>query len=169
MSTANADHALRPAWRVLTAPLRRQHYRALRHLPTVFPSVAKVLLAYVTGSGTYPAQLAIRTPLGVIRPWVYSPHDVVTAVEAFARVDYKVPTTARTVLDIGSNIGLTALYFLTHSPECRVHLYEPLPDNVERLQQNIRDFADRVVFTQAAVSNVAGQVPFVSEPTGRYG
>ncbi len=45
---------------------------------------------------------------------------------------------ARVVVDIGSNIGISALYFLTRNPACRCWLYEPVPRNVERLRANLR-------------------------------
>ena len=38
----------------------------------------------------------------------------------------------RAVIDLGSNIGISALYFLTRNADCRVWLYEPVPRNVER-------------------------------------
>ena len=72
-------------------------------------------------------------------------------------------------MDIGSNIGISALYFLTRNPTSRVYLFEPDPRNVERMRDNLRGYADRVEITQAAVGTEAGQALFEFEPTGRYG
>ena len=66
-----------------------------------------------------------------------------TVNEVFCRRDYPVPPGARSVVDIGSNIGLSALFFLTRDESCRCWLYEPVPANVERLRANLRAFADR--------------------------
>lgn len=43
----------------------------------------------------------------------------------------------RTVLDIGANVGVTALYFSQLFPAARIHAFEPAPDNFAVLQKNI--------------------------------
>ena len=73
------------------------------------------------------------------------------------------------VVDVGSNIGISALYFLTRNPVCRCHLYEPDPRNLARLKANLVQFSGRWRLHEAAVGPKAGLVEFGREPTGRYG
>jgi FkbM family methyltransferase len=51
------------------------------------------------------------------------------------RVDYK---RIRTVLDVGANIGLSALYFATIFPNAAVHAFEPAIDNLTLLRKNTK-------------------------------
>lgn len=42
-----------------------------------------------------------------------------------------------TVIDIGANIGVFSAYAATRAPDVTVHSYEPFPENVKWLRQNI--------------------------------
>jgi len=72
------------------------------------------------------------------------------------------------VVDLGSNIGLSALWFLTRAPGVHCYLYEPVPRNVERLHANLRGMAGRYQLEEVAVADRAGSVSFGVEPSGRY-
>jgi FkbM family methyltransferase len=43
----------------------------------------------------------------------------------------------RTVLDIGANVGVTALYFSLIFPNAQIYAFEPAPDNFAVLERNI--------------------------------
>jgi FkbM family methyltransferase len=94
---------------------------------------------------------------------------MLTVNEVFCREDYRAGADARVVVDVGSNIGISALYFLTRNPAARCFLYEPVPENVERLRLNLSGFDNRYEVEQVAVADVEGELPFAVEPTGRYG
>lgn len=47
------------------------------------------------------------------------------------------PSDIATVLDIGANVGVTALYFSQMFPNARIYAFEPAPDNFAVLQKNI--------------------------------
>jgi FkbM family methyltransferase len=145
------------------------NYRAMWNVRTTAVHPADFAARYLFGRGSYPARCQVRTPAGVIAPYVYTHHDVITMNEVFCREDYRLPARARVVVDIGSNIGISALYFLTRSPEVRCHLYEPDPRNVERLRRNLAAYAGRFVLTEAAVADRSGLACFGREPSGRYG
>ncbi len=146
-----------------------QNYRALMRMRTTTTRPFDFAMRYFLGRGRYPARCEVRTPAGLVAPTVYSHHDVFTINEIFCRLDYCLPPNARTVVDVGSNIGISALYFLTRSPDVRCHLYEPDPRNVARLRENLAAYSERIVLTQAAVGDLAGRVSFGREPSGRYG
>jgi len=47
------------------------------------------------------------------------------------------PADVKTVLDIGANVGATALYFARLFPNASVYAFEPAPDNFRVLERNI--------------------------------
>ena len=47
------------------------------------------------------------------------------------------PGEVRTVLDIGANVGITALYFSRIFPNAQIYAFEPAPDNFAVLSRNI--------------------------------
>ena len=138
-------------------------------MPTTVRGPADFLRRYVLGRGTYPAKIDLRTPCGPLALEVYSPEDVATINEIFCRRDYEVPRSARTFVDIGANIGISASYFLPRSAEARVWCYEPAPQNIPRLRRQLERFGDRVQIHESAIGVEDGEVEFSVEPTGRYG
>jgi FkbM family methyltransferase len=149
--------------------LRGENYRAMWRMRSVSVEPRATAVRYLAGRGEYPWTCRLRTPLGDVGPVVYSHDDLVTVTEVFCRLDYAAPPGMRVVVDLGSNIGISALYFLTREPAVRCHLYEPVPANVERLRANLAGYEDRYELTQAAVWDREGSVGFGVEPTGRYG
>ena len=154
---------------ILTAVVQRQHYIALFNMIRVYPRRAENLWRYLTGNGHYPYDIAVRTPVGAISMRLYSHHDLLTVCEIFCRQDYVAAPSLRRVIDIGANIGISALYFLTRNHHATCVLYEPDPRNVEKLIRNLQGFEDRYTLIQSAVSNRVGELEFGIEPTGRYG
>ena len=53
------------------------------------------------------------------------------------------PADVRTVLDIGANVGATALYFSRIFPNARIYAFEPAPDNFAVLAKNVAN-CDRI-------------------------
>jgi FkbM family methyltransferase len=135
----------------------------------VYTSPIDTLWRYVSGTGTYPTRVGLRTPIGKVLPTAFSHHDILTINEIFARHDYGDDRTASVVVDIGGNIGISALYFLTRNPTVNVYAFEPVPKNVSRLLGNLSRFKERLSFSALAVSTQTGEVEVGVEPTGRYG
>jgi FkbM family methyltransferase len=154
---------------VLSEVTQRQNYVALWRMFRRYPGPTKNLGRYFLGWGSYPYRCRVRTPRGEVAPTLYSHHDMWTVNEVFCREDYAVGPELRTVVDIGSNIGISALYFLTRNADARCHLYEPVPENVERLRRNLAGYERRYELHEAAVADRADRVSFGVEPTGRYG
>lgn len=154
---------------VLSEVVQRQNYVALWRMLTRYPGPRKNLGRYFFGWGSYPYRCRVRTPLGEVAPTLYSHHDVWTVNEVFCREDYPAGPDLGVVVDIGSNIGISALYFLTRNERSRCHLYEPVPENLDRLRANLAGFEDRYELHPVAVADRADTVSFGVEPTGRYG
>lgn len=111
----------------------------------------------------------MRSPAGPIHPTLFSSHDARTITEIFCREDYGPGRGLRVVVDVGANIGLAALFFLTRSPAAHVYCYEPDPRNVTRLRQNLRGWEASYTLVEAALTVENGVFGFRQEPTGRYG
>jgi FkbM family methyltransferase len=145
------------------------NYVALWRMLRRYRAPGRNLGRYLLGRGEYPYRCRARTPRGEVAPNLFSHQDMLTMNEIFCREDYTAGPELRVAVDIGSNIGISALYFLTRNDESRCHLYEPVPENVKRLRENLAGFEDRYVLHETAVADRAGPVEFGVEPTGRYG
>ncbi len=159
----------RPAGLVLRNLAAPANYRALAAMPRRYPDLRDAARRYFLGRGSYPAGVAVRTPTGVVRPKLWSHHDMFTVHEIFCRADYAAGADDRRVIDLGSNIGISALYFLSRGPEVRCRLYEPDPRNVERLRENLSGFGGRYSLEEVAVADFEGEAEFGVSPYGRYG
>jgi FkbM family methyltransferase len=159
----------RPLSFVAREAIRPANWGALSRMPRRYPHFAENAWRYFTGRGEYPYRCEVRTPAGIVAPTLFSAHDMVTVNEIFCREDYQAGAEDEVVVDVGSNIGISALYFLTRSPRSRVWLYEPVPRNVERLRANLAHFEGRWRLDQAAVADRDGNARFAVEPSGRYG
>jgi FkbM family methyltransferase len=148
--------------------LSARNYAALWRMWRVYPSFRESVARYLLARGEYPYECQARTPAGLVAPTLYSTHDMWTMNEVFCRQDYAADPGAKVVVDIGSNIGISALFFLTTSP-CHCWLFEPVPRNVERLRRNLSGYEDRFELRQVAVAEARGRVEFGVEDSGRYG
>jgi FkbM family methyltransferase len=151
------------------ALFRRQHYVAGVNMLRTYPHPLEMYGRYLLGIGTYPTEVEVETPIGRIGLTVYTRDDVLTVNEIFCRTDYIAKDSDRVFVDFGSNIGISAAYFLSRGDQGFAHLFEPLPQNTERLKRNLRAFTGRYCLTEAAVGTANGTVDFGWEPTGRYG
>jgi FkbM family methyltransferase len=151
------------------AMFQRRHYRAVGNMVHIYRHPWQVLRRYLLGTGEYPWDVAVRTPLGWFNPTLFSHHDLLTLNEIFCRIDYRLDPVPQVVVDVGSNIGLSGLYFLTRAPTVRCHLYEPVPQNLERLEANLGRLRERATLNPYAVGDAEGEVEFGIEASGRYG
>ena len=119
--------------------------------------------------GTYPCQFYIRTPVGLQSVTAFSHHDLITLVECFGKLDYKVSNNISVMVDFGSNIGISALYFLTRNTSVQVYLFEPVPRNIQRLRENLKGYENRYKLTECAIGVKEGEFDFSCEDSGRYG
>jgi FkbM family methyltransferase len=166
---ANVNLGNRSPAAVLRAPLRPGHYRALVNMVRSYPRFAENLWRFLRAGGAYPYRCAVRTPLGVIAPTLYSSHDISTVNEVFCRLDYATGRELEVAVDVGANIGISALYFLTRNHTSRCYLFEADPRNVRRLRANLAAYEGRYVLEECAVALESGSVDFGVEDTGRYG
>lgn len=128
------------------------------------------LSRYVRNSSDYPKSVALRTPTGLLSLQAYSQDDIATINEVFFRGDYESNGNKdEVIVDFGSNIGISAAYFLTRNLQSFVYCFEPVEQNAERLRRNLALFENRYELQQIAVGETDGTVRFGWEPTGKYG
>jgi len=155
--------------KIATAVTDRRHYIAAANMVRRYEQPVEMFKRYLTSGGEYPAKVRIRTPRGPLELTMYSPHDLLTVNEIFCRNDYPADISDRVIVDFGSNIGISAAYFLTRNDLAFTYLFEPLPANVARLRDNLRNFAGRYELQEVAVGTADGDVVFGWEESGRYG
>tara|TARA_B100000315_G_C14475833_1_gene540572 strand:- start:156 stop:929 length:774 start_codon:yes stop_codon:yes gene_type:complete len=151
------------------ALFKKPFYLAFINIFIYFKNPIKILTCYVFEIGGYPKNIFVRTPVGVQCMAVFSYHDLITVIECFGKLDYKASENCSVIVDFGSNIGISALYFLTRSQEVKVYLFEPDPRNIERLKQNLKGFEKRYELKECAVGVLNGRLDFACDDTGRYG
>ncbi len=154
---------------IFSAFFKKQFYIAFINIFRYFYSPLEVFLEYLFRSGSYPREIFLKTPIGKQKMTLFCSDDMITAVECFGKLDYRAGRNISCVVDFGSNIGISALYFLTRNPKVKVYLYEPLPRNIERLKENLHGFENRYELDPVAVGLENGICSFGCEPTGRYG
>jgi hypothetical protein len=130
----------RPGGLIARALREPGQYVAVARMARRYPAFGEVLKRYLLGGGDYPYACRVRTPTGIVAPVTYTHHDIFTVQEVFGREDYRAGEGLRVAVDIGSNIGISALYFLTRNRDARCYLYEPVPRNVERLRANLAGY-----------------------------
>jgi len=159
----------RPLGKIFRAFFNKPFYIALINIFKYFDRPAEVLNRYVLGKGAYPDKRLVATPLGKHEVSLYSFHDMITLVECFGKLDYQAENDISCVVDFGSNIGVSAGYFLTRNNNNKVYLFEPLPENISRLKKNLEKFEGRYELSEVAVGLENGTADFGFEKTGRYG
>jgi len=154
---------------IFSAFFKKQFYIAFVNIFRFFHSPLGIFLEYVFRFGTYPKEIFVKTPIRKQKVTLYSSDDMITAVECFGKLDYRAGKDITCAVDFGSNIGISALYFLTRNTQVKVFLFEPLPKNIERLKENLHGFENRYELDSVAVGLENGTCSFGYEPTGRYG
>jgi FkbM family methyltransferase len=154
---------------VLQSVLQLRHYRAFLNIILHHHNPIEFLGRYLFKLGHYPCVQKLKCNNVDLNLTVYSWHDILTLNEIFFRKDYPVTRGDKIIIDFGSNIGISAAYFLSASEGSFCYLFEPLPMNVSRLKENLRRFEGRYKLECAAVDLADGESNFGYEATGRYG
>ena len=104
----------------MKAFFKKPFYVAFINIFKKFDQPLNVLYRYVFGKGAYPDKRFLTTPVGRYEVSLYSFHDMITLVECFGKLDYPADDDISCVVDFGSNIGVSAGYFLTRNNSVRV-------------------------------------------------
>ena len=133
----------------------RDNWQAIPRTFAVFSNPFKFLEH--AARGTFPRQLELRSPTGPLTVKLRNFESLKTCFSIFCREDYKTPPSEGFMtLDLGANIGVAALYFLSRNVTTRVRCYEPDPANLDLLHQNLEPFKERVEIIPKAVAPSGG-------------
>lgn len=158
------------SWRaILGAPLQQRHWNALGNIVRGADDPFEFVVRYLSHLGEYPAEIRVKTSSGPLDVQVYSGEDIQTINEIFFRDDYPMQGDEKIVVDFGSNIGISTLWWTNRSADAFCYLFEPVPMNIERLQRQLDGMEDRYRLSPVAVGTEEGRVSFGWEPSGRYG
>jgi FkbM family methyltransferase len=141
-------------------------YQAVPRFFQVHNHPVRVLFEDVFSLGRYPRTVTVRTPIGPVDVQLFSAADLSTLNLVFCRQDYYLPADTKIVVDIGSNIGLSTLYWLTRSTESFVYCHEPSPVSYGRLVNNLRAFQGRFEASPSAVSDFHGSARLGMDASG---
>ena len=130
-----------------------ENYIAAIRFFKVHKSPIKSIFNEVFSLGSYPQILHFNSPLGDSKVNLYSYDDFSTFNLIFCRQDYLYTNKQTIILDIGSNIGISAIFWLTRSKDTFVHCYEPSSENYIKLKKNLKDFDGRFSIFKKAVSS----------------
>jgi FkbM family methyltransferase len=155
--------------KVCGAAFSSRHYLAAWNIFKLCDQPFDAITRYIFLQGSYPTSVGIKTPLGKVSIELFTAHDILTINEVFCRLDYYADARDKIIVDFGSNIGISALYFLSRSEDVFAYLFEPFPPNVRKLKLNLSTFQSRFHLNEVAVGLSNGIVDFGWEPSGRYG
>jgi FkbM family methyltransferase len=158
----------RKLFQILLAFLSAKNYAAAYKIFFIVYNPINFLARYLVNGGYYPCIFKIKTPLGVVDFHAERPEDLYTLVEIFIWEIYKTSKPITNFIDIGGNVGLASLYFLTRNLESQGYIIEPLESNVLRLRHNLRNYTSRLTIVNKCVSNNSDNLLIGIEPTGRY-
>ena len=145
-----------------------QNYKAIINFFHVHQKPLVALLNEVFSLGKYPKILYFNSPTGPKNVTLYSENDLSTFNLIFCRKDYLYRKKHTIILDIGSNIGLSSIYWLTRNTKTIVHCYEPSTDNFEKLKKNLQNFKGRFFIYKKAVSSKSFSSFLNLEKSGVY-
>jgi FkbM family methyltransferase len=148
---------------------QRETYTAVVRAVRILESPLSLIRDEALSRSLSSPEVWVRTPLGRTRISLNSSVDRSTVFGVFCRDDYHVGAELKVAVDIGANIGIATLYFLTRNSRSFVYAYEPVPRNAESLLLNIAPFTSRCEFSQAAAGAQSGIVDFGVEPSGKFG
>jgi len=97
--------------------------------------------------------------------------------QVFLQSDYNsrdLPESARSIVDLGANIGLSTVFFALKYPQARILSVEPDPGNFSLLLTNTAALGNQIQTEQAAVWKEDGMISLHSEdnsgrPLGHWG
>jgi FkbM family methyltransferase len=116
-----------------------------------------------------PQQLSLRTPTGRVLLALRNFESLRTLFSIFCREDYRTQAVQPAVyVDVGANIGIAAVYFLSRHPRNIAICFEPDAANLEYLRHNLAPFGSRARIVEHAVGVHAGTMTLFRSEDGKY-
>lgn len=143
------------------------NWRSARRIATVLVNPLEFVMSAILRKT--PASVRVRTPIGIISLRLRNHESVRTLFSIFCREDYPIESNVDyCFIDVGSNIGISAVYFLTRNPKNTAFCFEPDPSNEETLRENLAQFAGRARLSMCAVGSDARKAILYCAEDGKY-
>ncbi len=87
--------------------------------------------------------------------------DIPTFEQVFVRQEYEspnLPATAKTIIDLGANVGLATVFFAQKYKGAKILAVEPEAENFRALENNVRALGNRVSTLKGAVWHEDGEI-----------
>ena len=111
----------------------------------------------------------LRTPTGKHSIACRNRESAKTIFSVFARNDYWLMNDHFDIIDLGSNIGVAAVYFLSRNANNKIFCVEPDPNNLPFLEKNMGQYTDRKFIKKCAISpDKTGKLSFNISSDGKY-
>jgi FkbM family methyltransferase len=149
------------------ATLVFRNYRGLSDRLLVLWTYARINLRYLIWTRLMKRRIEQETFLGFHVSVVdyLSFRDLFTELFVMREYEFKGDDEPH-IIDCGSNIGMSVLFFKKAFPRCEVLCFEPNPAAFECLQRNVAaNNLDRVVLVEAAVGIEAGSATLYTAPS----
>jgi FkbM family methyltransferase len=130
---------------------------------------ARLFLVTYLGPGRFPRERRVRLRLRAFGRsfscWISDYTQLLVVREIFVDEDYRIeqPLSPQTIVDLGSNMGASLIYFRLRYPTARIVGVEPDPLVFSALRRNVAPFHGIEVLN-AAVASSTGEMPFFRYP-----
>lgn len=134
----------------------------LIHGKGLFGKIRTIYIFCTISLAKTPQSISIH---GITHPiFVETGSDIAMLIEMFGDQEYLLPKAAivDTVIDIGANVGFSALYFHTKYPKASIVAVEPDPKNIEKLKLNTESEA-LIKIIEGAADATSGTRTFYSD------
>ena len=139
---------------ILAGLVHKYHWIGVLRALSIYNSPAREIYCYAIKGKTMLSEIKLKNGLKIK---MGEPSDIITIHEIFCRNDYPVTGREKVILDLGANIGVSALFFLSKCENAKILSFEPNPRNFQLFEKNTSKFKDRVKLVKAAV------VPFYED------
>jgi FkbM family methyltransferase len=114
-----------------------------------------------------PRRVRLRLGETEVDWWVAdrSDFDVLVSVFIFGEYEGPLPAEASLIVDLGSHVGTTVLYWRQRFPDSEIVAVEPDPEAFERLSRNLGG-DPRTTLVNAAIASRSGPIRFASSSHG---
>ena len=134
--------------------IRKEIFNTLKNFFAIYKNPIKAMFNEFFTKGKYPCILEMKNGMKIK---LYSHGDFSTLNLVFCREDYLADKKIKTIVDIGSNIGISALYWIYKNPKAQVYCFEPSKINYERLIKNTKNFRKNIEINKYAISDFNGK------------
>jgi len=145
----------------------RHNWRALYRALWVFENPVRFIASLLWRSA--PKTLRLRTPTGSVTLELRNFESLKTVFSVFCREDYRIGgERALHFLDVGANVGISAVYFLSRHSRNTVRCYEPDSGNLDFLRENLAPFGARARIVERAVGITRDDLLLYRSADGKY-